>query len=179
MIRRTRRIFMVLVLVLICATAVCFADDSNTDNVSDIAAESVMVTEAVDVEITPEEDVSTAAVADPGLDPQYNISMSIETSFEAGSGIAECGVVVDTNPGVATTVNMRIVLERLTTNGYVVVKTWRDEVRTFDSFGEASIYRVFALEERGTYRFRTSGTVYNGTRVLDTFTDVTSATDPY
>jgi len=178
MIRRTRRIFMILVLVLICATAVCFADDSGNDSISDTTAESVMSTEVISDEIL-EESVSPAAVIDPGLDPQYNISMNIETAFEAGTGVAQCSVVVDTDPGTATTVNMRIVLERLTTNGYVVVKTWRDEVRTFDSFGEASIYRVFALEERGTYRFRTSGTVYNGTTVLDTFTNVTSPTDPY
>lgn len=170
---------MLLVLVLICATAVCFADDSGSDGISDVSAQPVTATEISSDEAFTEESVAPAAVADPDIDPQYNISMDIITSFEAGSGIAECGVDIDTNPGTATTVNMRIVLERLTTNGYVVVKTWRDEVRTFNSLGRASIYREFALEERGTYRFRTSGTVYNGTTVLDTYTNVTSPTDPY
>lgn len=179
MIRRTRRIFMVLVLVLICATAVCFADDTSTETVTVDAAGSIMITETAPDEILSKEGVAPAAVVDPDIDPQYSIPMAIDTSFEAGSGIAECSVTVDVDAGAATTVNMRIVLERLTTNGYVVVKTWRDEVRTFDSFGEASIYRVFALEDRGTYRFRTSGTVYRGSTVVATYTDVTSATDPY
>ena len=168
--RKHRIIFMALLMVLLCATAVCFADDSTIESNSITSPE---VVESIEGEI----------VADgnnqPGIEPQYNISMNILTSFEAGSGIAECGVSIDTNPGAADTVNMRITLERLTTSGYVVVKTWRDEVRTVNSYGVATISRQYALTERGTYRFRTSGTVYKGSTAVATFTDVTSGTDPY
>lgn len=150
MLKRGRILFMALVLVMLCATAVCFADES-----------------------------TTKAAANPGLDPQYNIGMTIMTAFNIDSGIAQCSVTVETDPGVADTVNMRIVLERKTASGYTVVKTWRDQLRTFDSGGYASIYRPYSLTERGTYRFRASGTLYKNDNVIDTYKDVTSVTDVY
>ena len=168
--RKHRIIFMALLMVLLCATAVCFADDGGTESNVIIGP---TVIESVENEIIADDNVQ------PNLEPQYNISLDITTSFEAGSGIAECGVAVETDPGTADTVNMRITLERLTTSGYVVVKTWRDEVRTVNSYGVATISRQFALTERGTYRFRTSGTVYKNGTAVATFTDVTSGTDPY
>lgn len=109
--------------------------------------------------------------------PRYAIPMSISIAFGFDSDdpyVSSSLVDIFANPNNADYFILRVVLEKYTSSGYKVVKTWRDVKATIDSGGIASFERTYKHSEHGTYRIRVSGEGYKGSKCVVTFSDKTS-----
>ncbi len=110
--------------------------------------------------------------------PRYAIPMSIVVGFGFNSDNEYVSTsLVDISVDNVDAVDyflLRVVLEKYSSSGYTVVKTWRDVKTTVDSSGVACLTKKYTHDSHGTYRIRVSGEGYKGSKCVVTFTDKTS-----
>ncbi len=109
--------------------------------------------------------------------PRYAIPMSIAIAFGFNTSDPYMSASAVNISAVNDDVDyfiLRVVLEKYSSSGYTVVKTWRDVKATMDSYGIASFERNYKLSEHGSYRIRVSGEGYKGSKCVVTFSDKTS-----
>ena len=112
------------------------------------------------------------------LSPRYAIPMSIAIAFGFNNSsdpyMSASLVNISADNDDVDYFILRVVLEKYSSSGYKVIKTWRDVKATMDSYGIASFDRNYKLSEHGSYRIRVSGEGYKGSKCVVTFKDKTS-----
>ena len=109
--------------------------------------------------------------------PRYSIPMSIAIGFGFQSDDPYVSSSVVDISALNEDVDyfiLRVVIEKYSSSGYSVIKTWRDVKATMDSSGIASFHKNYKLSEHGTYRIRVSGEGYKGSKCVVTFSNKTS-----
>lgn len=114
------------------------------------------------------------------LSPRYSIPMSMNIGFSFSSYDPYISTsIVDISVDDVDDVDyflLRVVLEKYSSSGYTVVKTWRDVKSTVDDDGYAFFDRTYKHDSHGSYRIRVSGEGYKGSKCVVTFKDKTSPT---
>ena len=110
--------------------------------------------------------------------PMYSVVIDTDLSLNILGNSAKVGVKLSNHDDVEKA-EIRVVLERKTTSGYSVVKTWRDQTITFNSLGKASWSRGQTLTDKGEYRIRVSGIVYKNGNNVSEFKDRVSSIAVY
>ena len=111
--------------------------------------------------------------------PRYAIPMSIAIAFGFNSEDPYVSSSVVDISALNEDVDyfiLRVVLEKYSSSGYTVVKTWRDIKATMDDCGIASFERTYKHDSHGSYRIRVSGEGYKGSKCVVTFSNKTSKT---
>ncbi|MDY5906024.1 MAG: hypothetical protein SPJ45_03985, partial [Anaerovoracaceae bacterium] len=66
---------------------------------------------------------------------------------------------------------LRVVLEKYSSSGYNVIKTWRDIKVSADQYGVAYWEKNYKLSGHGSYRIRVSGEGYKGSKCVVSFSN--------
>lgn len=106
--------------------------------------------------------------------PRYAIPMSIGIGFAFNSDdqyVSTSVVDISANPDDVDYFMLRVVLEKYSSSGYSVVKTWRDVKVSVDKIGVAYFERDYKHNSHGSYRIRVSGEGYKGSKCVVSFSN--------
>lgn len=106
--------------------------------------------------------------------PRYAIPMSILIGFGFNSDdpyVSTSVVNISADAGAVDYFILRVVLEKYSSSGYSVVKTWRDVKIPADEYGVAYFEKHYKLSSHGSYRIRVSGEGYKSSKRIVTFYD--------
>ncbi len=106
--------------------------------------------------------------------PRYAIPMSILLGFGFNSDdpyVSTSLVNISADPDDVDYFVLRVVLEKYSSSGYNVIKTWRDIKVSADQYGVAYWEKNYKLSGHGSYRIRVSGEGYKGSKCVVTFSN--------
>ena len=106
--------------------------------------------------------------------PRYAIPMSILLGFGFNSDnpyVSSSIVDISAESDDVDYFIIRVVLEKYSSSGYTVVKTWRDVKVNVDSSGVAYWERDYKLSSHGTYHIKVSGEGYKNSKCVVTFSN--------